>query len=254
MTGEDSKSVGKDVGDASGASGSKQGFDWFTLGLVLLVGLFAGALLFPKTEVAYLSNVTCPACESAFSSQGGLGIIYLYPVDCATCNVSRVLQITSSVGVPFTAYANDAVTSPQILLTYQNISTIARASNDFNVVATLCLGKNQQACDMKEKMSSKMQACLRSSDVPLDAVVYYYSDWCGTLCNNMNSSLRKLDEAGFKVVWVNEKDNSKVKNCLNEFLNYAGGFPQFICPRRVISYTGAMTYDSLESFAEECGK
>jgi hypothetical protein len=253
MAEEDSGiACGKDDKESSCACGSSRGFDWFTMGLVLLVGLFAGALLFPKTEVSYASNATCPACQNVFSNQTGLSVIYLQPSDCTACNASRVGFIVTGAGVPFTAFTNDVVTAPQILMTYRNISTIARASNDFNVIATLCVGGNTMACDAKEKMSAQMQACLRESDIPLDVVVYYYSDWCGTLCNNMNPSLAKLEEAGYKVVRVKEGEASPAGACLTEFLNYAGGLPQFVCPRKVISYTGAMTYDSLTSFAEEC--
>lgn len=230
------------------------------IGLVLLAGLFAGALFFPKTSVHYVSNVTCPSCGSLVSNQTGLSVIYLYPMDCVSCNVSRVNSLVSSAGVPFMAFMNDVVSSPQILMTYQNasanlsISTIARASNDFNVLSTLCIGKNQIACSIKDSMSGVMQNCLNSNNIPLDSIVYYYSDWCGTLCNNMDGPLKNIEKNGSNVVRINEKDDSIAKNCLKDFLNYAGGFPQFICPRRVISYTGALTSDSLENFAEECKK
>jgi hypothetical protein len=158
------------------------------------------------------------------------------------------------------AFVNDGVGYPNILVTRQNksvnksVSTIARASNDYNVVATLCLAGNKMACSMKDGMASVMQTCLEKEGISLDSIVYYYSDWCGTLCNNMNAPLSNIESKGFKVVRINEKDNTPEKECLKEFLNYAGGFPQLICPRKVISNTGALSTDGMEQFAEECGK
>jgi hypothetical protein len=107
---------------------------------------------------------------------------------------------------------------------------------------------------MKDGMASVMQTCLEKEGISLDSIVYYYSDWCGTLCNNMNAPLSNIESKGFKVVRINEKDNTPEKECLKEFLNYAGGFPQLICPRKVISNTGALSTDGMEQFAEECGK
>ncbi|MBM3309294.1 MAG: hypothetical protein FJY77_03485 [Candidatus Altiarchaeales archaeon] len=233
--------------------------DWGLLVLALLVGLFAGALFFPRTSVEY-ANVTCPSCENLLSKEEGLSVIYLYPVECGNCDVSRVKMLADKVGVPFMAFVNDAVGYPNILVTRQDksinksVSTIARASNDYNVVATLCLAGNKMACNMKESMATVMQTCLEEEGVSLDSVVYYYSDWCGTLCNNMESPLEKIEGKGFKVLRINEKDNTPEKECLKDFLNYAGGFPQLICPSKVISNTGALSTDGLEQFAEECGK
>jgi len=226
--------------------------------LVLLVGLFAGALFFPKTTLKYVSNVTCPACGSLISNESELSVIYLYPVDCPLCNTSRVNSLVSSSGVPFMAFMNDAVTSPQILITYVNISTIARASNDYNVVSGLCVARQEAACRLRDAMEADMKACLQKNNIPLDSVVYYYSDWCGTLCNNMNRSLTALTDEGFNVVWINEAVDSSAKECLKDFLNYAGGFPQLICPARAYDsrfvYTGALNSGQLEEFADECGK
>ncbi|MDD5111249.1 MAG: hypothetical protein PHG85_01740 [Candidatus Altiarchaeota archaeon] len=241
-------------------AGEKKSIDWVLVGLVLAVGLFAGALLFPKSNVQYVSNVTCPSCQSLFSGNENLGVLYLYPVECPACNVSRVNAVVSSTGVPFMAFMNDGVQYPNVLVVYRNssadqsISTIARASNDYNVVSTLCLAKNQMACEMKDGMASVMQSCLGREGIPLDSVIYYYSDWCGTLCNNMNDSLLAIEKDGFNVVRINERDSTPVKECLKDFLNYAGGYPQMVCPRRVISNTGALSRNSLESFAEECRK
>jgi len=231
--------------------------DWVLLGLALVAGVLIGALLFPKTvpTVNYLSNVTCPVCQtpsSGNSSSSGLSVIYLHPVDCPTCNTTRVNMLVSSAGVPFSAFQNDVVAFPNIILMYQNISTVARASNDFNVVSSLCLGNNQIACSVKDRMTSDMQACLQRSGVPLESVIYYYSDWCGTLCDNMKSPLAALEKNGSKVLRINENSSTPVKDCLKEFLNYAGGFPQFICPKHVFANTGALTSDGLERFAEDC--
>jgi hypothetical protein len=243
--------------EAKGAMKPK--FDWVLVGLVLLVGLFAGALFFSKTTPVYVSsNVSCPSCSSLVSNETGLSVIYLYPIDCPNCNASRVNAIVSGAGVPFASFMNDAVSYPTILMIYQNvsanqsISTIARASNDFNVISALCLGKNQIACNLKDGITSVMQSCLQKNNLPLDTVIYYYSDWCGTLCNNMNSSLSKLEQNGYRLLRLNEKFDSPAKECLKDFLNYAGGFPQFVCPKRVIAYTGAMDSNSLESFADNC--
>jgi hypothetical protein len=226
--------------------------DWVLLGLALVAGVLIGALFLPKTTMTYATNVTCPVCQANVSGSSGLNVIYLYPVDCPSCNTTRVNMLVSSTGVPFSAFENDVVAFPNILLTYQNISTVARASNDYNVVSSLCLAQNQIACSMKDQMASEMQACLQRNGVSLDSVVYYYADWCGTLCDNMNGPLASIEKNGSKVIRINENSTSPVKDCLDKFLNYAGGFPQFICPKTIISNTGALTSDGLERFAEDC--
>lgn len=228
----------------------KKGFDWVLVAMVLAIGFLAGAILSPKSNstTVYVSNTTCPACSTLISNESQLSAVYLYPIDCKTCNTSRVNALISSTGVPFMSFMNDAINSPQLLVTFQNISTIARASNDFNLVNILCIARNQKACQMRDSMSSNMQACMARNNIPTEDIVYYYADWCGSMCNNMNASLKQLEETGEKVTYVKEGSNSPTEECMKEFTNYAGGLPQFICPRRSLSNTGAMDYNSLEKF------
>ncbi len=98
-------------------------------------------------------------------------------------------------------------------------------------------------------------SCLEKYNIGEDTIAFYHSDTCPH-CVKMKPLVQKLENKGYKFLWVNVADAEKMKiakECLPDVLNFNEGIPQFGCPSNKKLKIGAfMSIEDMQKFADEC--
>jgi hypothetical protein len=105
-----------------------------------------------------------------------------------------------------------------------------------------------------ESGAQNITECLANYNIESNIVFFIYSDTC-TYSNQMKPFVQQLETEGYKFLWIDAKNGSeiqKISACLGDVLEYTGT-PEFICPIKEMSISGAFSnMEEMKSFADDC--